>query len=631
VRKLKVLITLALIVGPVVAVPAAASPPRNLHHAPSADPIIDPDIWTSLTGSPDRAIAFQVETQGGGADELEAALEALRRAGSVSDFSIDYGQSTAYVHGTGHAIRFLAAWPSVTNVSLATDARLFQSDTDGIQSMGAAQATGSFTGTVTAEDGGTPLSDVRVEAFLQTGATTWRLEDIFQTAADGTYTAADLEAGYYRAKFEDPAGNYVPEYYDDQPSFTYATPFTVTEEATFGGVDAALTEAGHITGIVIAVADGAPVADIVAGAWYSTTAGWRSAGSSSTSVDGTFDIGGLGAGNYRVRFADANSPPRYLAEVYNNILYSGPESLDAGDDVPVAAGATTPNIDADLGSYGSIAGTVLSSDTGAPIEGIYADVWYSDTLSLTWEWGSYGTTDASGDYEAAGLDTGDYRVEFTDPSGQFASEVYNNQPDLDSGDDVHVELGFETSGIDAALDLAPDTITQSLASGWNLMSFPVTLDDPATESALETITDIYNVVWAYDACATGDPWLKYDPDDPLSTLIAVDTMHGYWIDLTAGADLTVTGTHPISTAIDLCTGWNLIGYASVDARPVTEVLAPIDGQYDLVYGYDGSDTEDPWKTYNPDAPVGNDLTTMRPWYGYWIHMTDPATLTIPGR
>jgi hypothetical protein len=496
--------------------------------------------------------------------------------------------------------------------------------------MGAAQATGSFTGTVTAEDGGTPLSDVRVEAFLQTGATTWRLEDIFQTAADGTYTAADLEAGYYRAKFEDPAGNYVPEYYDDQPSFTYATPFTVTEEATFGGVDAALAEAGHIAGIVIAVADGAPVADIVAGAWYSTTAGWRSAGSSSTSVDGTFDIGGLGAGNYRVRFADANSPPRYLAEVYNNILYSGPESLDAGDDVPVAAGATTPNIDADLGSYGSIAGTVLSSDTGAPIEGIYADVWYSDTLSLTWEWGSYGTTDASGDYEAAGLDTGDYRVEFTDPSGQFASEVYNNQPDLDSGDDVHVELGFETSGIDAALDLAPDTVTYTLASGWNLMSFPVTLDDPATESAFATIDANYDLVYAYDGCAQ-EPWSKYIPGAPpgANTLLEVDTEHGYWVNALVTDTLTVTGTHPISTTIDLCTGWNLIGYPSLTETSVVDALSSIEGKYDAVYTYVAAEND--WKIYNPNSPVGNDLETMVAGYGYWVRMLEPDTLVIPGR
>jgi hypothetical protein len=58
------------------------------------------------------------------------------------------------------------------------------------------------------------------------------------------------------------------------------------------------------------------------------------------------------------------------------------------------------------------------------------------------------------------------------------------------------------------------------------------------------------------------------------------------------------------------------------------VLAPISGQYDLVYAYDGSDAADPWKKYIPDSPVGNDLTAMRPWYGYWIHMTEPAVLTI---
>jgi hypothetical protein len=315
--------------------------------------------------------------------------------------------------------------------------------------------------------------------------------------------------------------------------------------------------------------------------------------------------------------------------VYDNVLYAGPESLADGDSVGVSAGSTTPNINAALGGYGKISGAVVSSEGGSAVEGVYADVYYSDT-GLSWEWVSGATTDSAGTYEAGGLDTGDYRVEFSDPRGQYATESYNDRPSVDAGDDVPVELGHGTANINAALDLALDTVTHNPAQGWNLISFPVALEDPTTPAALETIAGTYNVVWAYDACAQ-TPWLKYDPDDPLSSLTAVDTEHGYWIDLTTAGDLTVTGVHPISTVISLCSGWNLIGYASVSDRSVTEVLAPISGQYDLVYGYDGSDVDDPWEKYNPNVPVGNDLTTMRPGYGYWIHMTEPAALAIAGR
>ena len=92
-----------------------------------------------------------------------------------------------------------------------------------------------------------------------------------------------------------------------------------------------------------------------------------------------------------------------------------------------------------------------------------------------------------------------------------------------------------------------------------------------------------------------------------------------------------TGAWPVATSINLCAGWNLIGYPSITARSPATALSSIAGKYNLVYGYDAADTADPWKKYDPVFPVGNDLTSMQPWRGYWIRMTQPGTLTIPGR
>jgi hypothetical protein len=574
-------------------------------------------------------IAFRVVTTAGEAEKLEVALEALQRAGSVTAFAIRYGESSVSVHGSGHAIRFLAAWPTVTGISLDSDDWLTEDDGMGVQRSDAPEATGAFAGAVTAADGTTPLPNIRVRAYLQTGPTSWVVVDTVQTGGDGAYTAAGLEAGIYRAEFYDPAGDYVPEFYDGQSDFAFATNFSVVEGETQTGIDAALAQGGHIAGTVTGVSDGEPIADIVASAWYQDS-GWQSAGSAVSSGDGTFDIGGLPAGTYRVRFSDVYVPARYLDEVYDNVLYEGQESLADGDPVGVTAGSTTPNIDAALGGYGKLSGAVTSAEGGAPVDGIYVDVWAFNTSSSAWEWVSGDTTGSAGTYEAGGLEGGDYRVEFSDPKSQYATEFYNNKASIDTGDNVPVELGEETANVDAALDLAVDTVAHSLVQGWNLISFPVTLQDPATPAALETITGTYNVVWAYDGCASS-PWLKYDVNDPLSSLTAVDTEHGDWIDMATAGDLTVTGTHPVSTVISLCTGWNLIGYASVSEKPVTEVLDPITGKYDLVYAYVGSDTGDEWKLYNPNSPVGNDLEEMVPWYGYWIHMTEPAVLTIAGR
>jgi heme/copper-type cytochrome/quinol oxidase subunit 2 len=61
------------------------------------------------------------------------------------------------------------------------------------------------------------------------------------------------------------------------------------------------------------------------------------------------------------------------------------------------------------------------------------------------------------------------------------------------------------------------------------------------------------------------------------------------------------------------------------------VLAPIAGQYIVVYAYDACDLVDPWKIYDPDAPpYANDLTSMDVQHGYWIQATGPVTLTVAG-
>jgi hypothetical protein len=106
---------------------------------------------------------------------------------------------------------------------------------------------------------------------------------------------------------------------------------------------------------------------------------------------------------------------------------------------------------------------------------------------------------------------------------------------------------------------------------------------------------------------------------------------GYWVDMSGPASLAVSGIRPVESSLSLCEGWNLIGYPSGAVKPVTEVLAGIEGKYDLVYGYDAADTGDPWKRYDPNAPFGNDLEDLEPGYGYWIHMTQNATLNLFSR
>ena len=178
---------------------------------------------------------------------------------------------------------------------------------------------------------------------------------------------------------------------------------------------------------------------------------------------------------------------------------------------------------------------------------------------------------------------------------------------------------------DLTLSPAATTAVLSLSTDWNLLSIPVSPSSTTITQVLSTITGSYDLVYAYYASDTADPWKKYNTAAPplLNDLTDIDETKGFWIRTSDAVTLTVSGTTPVSPTIPLVTGWNLVGYPSQVTKPITEALTSCAGKYDLVYAYYASDTADPWKKYNTAAPPFlNDLTEMRPGLGYWVRMTE---------
>lgn len=87
-----------------------------------------------------------------------------------------------------------------------------------------------------------------------------------------------------------------------------------------------------------------------------------------------------------------------------------------------------------------------------------------------------------------------------------------------------------------------------------------------------------------------------------------------------------------STSIPLVAGWNMLSIAvQPDSSAITDVLASIEGNYTLVRSYNGCDSNDPWKTYDPSAPpFANDLTDINPSLALWINMSAADTLELAG-
>lgn len=168
-----------------------------------------------------------------------------------------------------------------------------------------------------------------------------------------------------------------------------------------------------------------------------------------------------------------------------------------------------------------------------------------------------------------------------------------------------------------------------LSTGWNLISIPEEVADTDPVAVLGSIYGSYSQVYAYDACDSADPWKLYDPASSTNDLTSIDPTKGLWIEMTAPGVLIVDGTLPVNPSIQLCAGWNLVGYPRDTPLPVRGALAAIAGKYTTVFAYDPAVPLDPWLGYLETAPgYANDLDLMEPGKGYWIYATQATTLTF---
>ncbi|MCG2768192.1 MAG: hypothetical protein L6435_07395, partial [Anaerolineae bacterium] len=98
-----------------------------------------------------------------------------------------------------------------------------------------------------------------------------------------------------------------------------------------------------------------------------------------------------------------------------------------------------------------------------------------------------------------------------------------------------------------------------------------------------------------------------------------------------GAPTPTPTPTPIAGTLLLASGWNLVSVPEhPDDTSPAAVLSSIAGHYDLVYAYDASDQNDPWKRFDPSAPsFSNDLLTIDESKGLWLHTTSSVSWVLP--
>ena len=210
--------------------------------------------------------------------------------------------------------------------------------------------------------------------------------------------------------------------------------------ASSDGASLAAGPTGSLSGTVTE-AGGGPLAgvDVQAFCWQvDGAAAGDLCGATSTAPDGTYTLT-VAAGTYKVLFDDWPAHERQ---------YHG-GGRDLGDasslEVRVDGGATTTGIGAALVPLRAVSGSVTSS--GSPIGGI--NVTAFEQSGGSWVAGESTLSGPDGTYSLHVAD-GTYRIGFSDASGPYRTEFFDESGTVELADDV-VVAGGDVVGVDADL------------------------------------------------------------------------------------------------------------------------------------------------------------------------------------
>lgn len=280
-------------------------------------------------------------------------------------------------------------------------------------------------------------------------------------AADGSYRLSGLAAGTYRMQIDAPSeSGLMDEWYADAVDFASAQALTVTAGETRTGLDATLGTGASISGRVSVPTD--LLGELTNVRVQVSTDDYRGSGSGSVASDGTYTVGGLAAGTYRVQFV-----PGY-GSTLSQEWWDDKTDRESSTAVLVTAGARRAGIDASLARGASIAGTI-SVPAGQTANGTQVYAYTSEYTSAAW---AFVGTD--GTYRLTGLRPGAYRVKFVPGQGSaLMPEWHSDKASYATADSLTVAAGDVRNSIDATLAVgAAITGTVTVPAGMTIGSGP---------------------------------------------------------------------------------------------------------------------------------------------------------------
>lgn len=259
---------------------------------------------------------------------------------------------------------------------------------------------GGISGTVYADDGLTPLSNVHINAETAQGG--------FGACTDenGRYAITGIPYNDYTVRASggwnwclNQPSDYILEYYPETTDYNQADIFTLDSTTPFyTDINFTLTLGGRIIGQVTDANNGQPLAGVRVNANAFTDENpWASDGWSD--ANGVYTITGLYDSDFRIAIDDINWIPDGYAFQY----YQGALDWRAATPVNITGANTVTGIDFPLLPGGIISGRVLDQNSGLPIA--------NQNVSADGNgWGRGTCTDDAGYYTARAMPYGEYRV-----------------------------------------------------------------------------------------------------------------------------------------------------------------------------------------------------------------------------
>lgn len=272
------------------------------------------------------------------------------------------------------------------------------------------------------------------------GAEVWLFDEFGSqytatTDADGFYSFGGLPPGSFTARAA--FSGAVTEWWNNQYDANEADPIVLTAGQVLDDLDFSLSAGGTITGVVTGPS-GEPLEGVLVEASPNVGA---EALSTVTDATGSYTLTGTAPVPYFVSF----TPP--ATENLRSQYYPGVDSMSDATIVTGLIDGVVSGISVQLPVGAIISGTVTAEQSGDPIEGVEVTL-SSEQLDL-WR---YAQTDAAGDWALRGLPgASDWVVEFSDMSGTYLREFYDDQVDRRSADEITLVTGAELGGVDAAL------------------------------------------------------------------------------------------------------------------------------------------------------------------------------------